>query len=140
MAYSDNELVSSADVDPEVALFPDADGVMPMTFAQGAVTIRRGTPVARNSATGYWTTWASGGSNETGIVAGFAYDDIVLDSDEEVLGQVMFAGVVKVDADLPLPAGQTLANLKTALKDSALRGAGIKAQGLGGGFQPAIGA
>lgn len=64
-----------------------------------------------------------------GEVRGFVWpDEIVLDSDEQVLGQVMLAGRVHYD-DLVLPAGETESVFKTALRDGP-RALGLIIEGL----------
>lgn len=68
-------------------------------------------------------------TNETHIIRGFIYpDSVVLDVDEEVLGNVMLEGKLHFD-DIVLPTGETAANLKDACR-SGLRERGLIVQGL----------
>ena len=116
MAYNPNELYSDADVSPSPRIA--AKRIGPKTFASGSGTLAKGTPVARSSATTFWVPWTNAGGNQTGTIRGFVWpDDVVLDSDEEVLGQVMLEGDLHYD-DIPVPTGETAANMATALKVS----------------------
>jgi hypothetical protein len=75
------------------------------------------------------TVEAGGSANGTNVIRGFVWPDaITLDSDEEVLGNVMLAGIVHY-ADIPLPSGESTASLQAALR-SGVRELGITVQGL----------
>lgn len=68
-------------------------------------------------------------AGETNKVKGFIWPDaVVLDSDEEVIGNVLLEGKVHYD-DITLPAGETAANLKGALRNGP-RTEGLIIQGL----------
>lgn len=68
------------------------------------------------------------GKDQSGV-RGFVWpDEVVLDADEEVLGQVMLAGRVHY-ADIVLPAGETESVLKADLQNNA-RSLGLIIQGL----------
>lgn len=76
----------------------------------------------------YTLTETQAGKDQSGV-RGFIWpDDVVLDSDEEVLGQVMLEGIVHYD-DIVLPAGEVEATLKLELQDHA-RDRGLTIQGL----------
>lgn len=64
----------------------------------------------------------------TSVIAGFLWPDEVVLATGEVLGQVMLAGEIHYD-DIPLPSGETEADLKAALR-SGPRALGIYIQGL----------
>lgn len=68
-------------------------------------------------------------SNGADVIRGFLHPDaLTLAAAEEVLGQVMLEGTIHYE-DIPLPAGETVADLKAALR-SGLRERGIHVQGL----------
>jgi len=102
-------------------------------FIVGSGTVLRGTPVVRNSSTGFWTVWANGGTNDTGNIRGFTREDVVLDGSDNVLGGVMFAGELNYD-DVVLPAGESESNLKLALVGGTptLREMNIRVSGVTG--------
>lgn len=65
-------------------------------------------------------------------IDGFVWPDaITLDSDEEVLGNVMLGGRVHV-ADIPVISGYTEGALKAALRDKQVRDSGFIIEGLDG--------
>ncbi len=65
-------------------------------------------------------------------IDGFLWpDDLVLDSDEDVLGQVMLRGRIHV-GDIVLPATETQGSLEAALRDQQVRDSGIIVEGLEG--------
>lgn len=128
MAYNANELYKSASgTNP----FPRCEPrtIQPKTFASGSGTLDPLTPVAFNTSSNKWVVWANGGANGAGTIKGFVgFDAVVLDSDEEVLGNVILEGKLHLD-DIPVPSGQTLSNLKIALR-SGPRDLGLIIQGL----------
>jgi len=127
MALNPNELFSSASVAALKRV--EAKTIQPKTFASGSGTLAALTPVAFNTSTGFWVVWTNGGANGTGTIKGFVWPDaVVLDSDEEVLGNVLLEGKIHY-ADIALPDGETAANLKGALRDGP-RSLGIIIQGL----------
>lgn len=127
MAYNPNELFSSASKADTLRVFPRA--IQPKTFAAGSGTLAKLCPVAFNTSTNQWVVWTNGGANGTGTISGFVWPDaVVLDSDEEVIGNVLMQGRVHY-ADIPVPTGETADNLKTALR-SGPRGLGLIIEGL----------
>ncbi len=65
-------------------------------------------------------------------IDGFLWpDDITLDSDEEILGQVMLTGRIH-EGDIPIIAGYTKPQLDAALKSGQVRDSGIIVEGLEG--------
>jgi hypothetical protein len=65
-------------------------------------------------------------------IDGFVWPDaVVLDSDEEVLGQVLLGGRIHVD-DIPIVSGYTSAILKAQLRDKQVRDSGFIIEGLEG--------
>ena len=66
---------------------------------------------------------------DVNTIKGFVWPDaVVLDSDEEVIGNVLLEGKLHYD-DIALPAGEIAANLKGALRDGP-RALGLIIQGL----------
>lgn len=96
-------------------------------FASGVITVSIGI----GSLTGggsYVLTETQAGKDQSGV-RGFVWpDEVVLDSDEEVLGQVLIEGRVHY-GDIVLPAGETESVLKADLQDNA-RSLGLIIQGL----------
>jgi hypothetical protein len=65
-------------------------------------------------------------------IDGFVWpDDVVLDSDEEVMGQVMLTGRAHV-GDIVVPSGETQGSLNHALRERQVRDSGIIIEGLVG--------
>lgn len=127
MALNPNELFASNTVSALKRV--EAKTIQPKTFASGSGTLAQLTPIAFNTSTGFWVPWTDGGANGTGTISGFVWpDEVVLDSDDEVMGNVLLEGKVHYD-DIALPSGETEANLKTALRDGP-RGLGLIIQGL----------
>lgn len=129
MALNPNELwQSAAGEGGGLRFFPEVN--QPKEFAQGLLVLAKGTAVTYNTSTGKWQVFDADGMNGTNLVKGFVWpDDITLDADEEVLGQVMLTGRVHI-ADIPLVSGQyNLAELSANLQANA-RGIGIIVEGL----------
>lgn len=110
----------------------EANSIQPKTFAAGSGTLAKLTPVMFNTATDEWEVWAADPATGTeGAIAGLVWpNEIVLDSDEEVLGNVMLSGRVHFD-DIVLPDGESEDDLKEACRTD-LRIRGILVQGLDG--------
>lgn len=99
------------------------------TFANGSGTLAPLTPVAFNTSTKKWVVWANGGSNDTNAVKGFVWHNpVTLHSTNDVQGIIMLRGRIHM-ADIVLPAGEDLDNLKNALRANA-RLLGIDVEGL----------
>lgn len=130
MALGDNELFSSNTEAAKLRVFPEG-ATQPKTFAVGAVTILKGTPVAFDSVAETWKVFAdAGAATETDLIRGFVWpDDIVLDAGDEVLGQVMLRGRIHRD-DVQLPAGETQANVDAAMAVGLRDRTGIIVEGL----------
>lgn len=127
VAYGTNEQVSSASVAAKLRY--EATSIQPKTFAAGSGTLAPLTPVAYNTSTNFWVPFANGGANGTGTIKGFVGPDpIVLAASNEVLGNVIMGGTIHL-ADIPIIAGYTLAQLKTALTGT-VRALGYKIQGM----------
>ena len=129
MALNPNELRTTA---PGIGsgLRVYSTSTQPKTFAQGSGTLAKATPVAKHTTTGHWHVWDNGGANGLNVIGGFVWsDDIALDSDEEVIGNVMMSGRIHY-GDIVLPAGEMESDLKTAL--SAAREKGFIIEGLEG--------
>ena len=73
---------------------------------------------------------AQAGSS-AGVIKGFLWpDEVTLDSDEEVMGQVMLAGKIHFD-DIEIPSGSTAAGLRTAIRNG-VRALGFTIEGMNG--------
>jgi len=109
-----------------------AEAIQPKPFnnVAGSPTYLKYSPVAFNTSTGNWVIWASGGANGAGTIKGFLAEDVTVDADdgEEVLANVILKGRIHI-GDVTVPAGQTLDNLKIAMR-SGLRELGFIIQGL----------
>lgn len=127
MALNPNELFSSASEAAKLRVEPIT--IQPKKFASGSGTLAALTPVAYNTSTNMWVVWTNGGANGTGTISGFVWPDaVVLDSDEEVLGNILLEGKIHHD-DIPVPSGETQNNLDAALR-SGPRALGLIVQGL----------
>jgi len=133
MAYAARELLSSSDQDrfPRAKPKPDTGVIVGTLAAVGAApTYPVLTPMAFNTSTAKWVVWTSGGANGTGKVSGFVYPDaVVTDAANEVMAQLLVDGVVHLD-DLEVPSGETLANLKIALRTPTTRSVKLHVEGL----------
>lgn len=127
MAYNPNEqFASAAGKGSALRCFPQ--DILPVTFAAGSGTLAPLRAVAFNTSSNKWVPWTNGGANGAGTIKGFVWPDaVVLDSDEEIIGQVLIQGEIHFD-DIPV-AGGTLAELKTACR-SGPRDLGIIITGL----------
>ena len=129
MALEPNELFASNTVGPDLRFFPEAGSIQPKTFAAGAITLLKGTPIAFDSVALTWKIWEDSGANETGIIRGFVWpDDVKLEAGGEVLGQVFMKGRLHA-ADVVLPAGELQAGLDANLQ-LGLRERGFIVEGL----------
>lgn len=129
MALQTNEKVSSVTSIPATKrVWPTV--IQPKTLAavSGAPTLAILTPLAFNTSTGFWVVWTSGGANGTGSIAGFLNEETVTSATLETLVNVILGGEIHYE-DIPVPSGETLANLKTALR-SGPRTLGLTITGL----------
>lgn len=132
MAYADRELFVQDDAVPaKPRIYPREGGVVVGTLAAvgAAPTYLKMTPMAFNTATNLWVVWTSGGGNNTGVVGAILYEEITVDAADTVHAQLMTDGEFHID-DIAVPSGETLANLKTALKNPATRNQLLRVQGL----------
>lgn len=98
-----------------------------------AVSASLGSLTGGGSATLTETT-AGVGDLESGDydIAGFVWPDpVTLDSDEEVIGNVLMSGTIHFD-DIPIVSGYTSNQLKEALRNGGVRQLGFMIQGLSG--------
>lgn len=117
-----------------------ANKVAVVKLAAGTALLPQGTPLARNSSTGFWVPFTQGGMNDTATIRAFVYDaPIQLVSGGEVLGVVLTDGEV-YEADVNTAAIRAVlggspseANVQTALAGGTptLRELGIFVRGLG---------
>lgn len=106
-----------------------AERVAVKEFGQGSGTLSVMAPLAFNTSTNKWVPFEVSGSNGTGTIKGFVWpDEIVLDSDEEVLGQVLLRGILHED-DVLAATTEADGGTRTALR-SGPRGLGLDVQGL----------
>lgn len=106
----------------------EVTSVQPKKFATGSSTLARLTMVAFNTSTNLWVPWTNAGANDTGVAKGMVWpDEIVLDSSDEVLGQVMLRGKVHRD-DVPLNS-ESQSNVDVELQ-TGMRELGIDVQGI----------
>lgn len=126
MAYNANEKYSALYSNQNDLKRLNPSSVQPKQFASGSGSIAPLQAVAFNTSTNMWVPWANGGANGTGTISGFAEREIVLDADEEVLGNVIMGGQIHMD-DIPVFGG-TATQLKAACV--SLRSLGFNIQGL----------
>lgn len=128
MALGPNELFTSNTEAAKLRIF--STSTQPKTFATGAVTLAKGSPVAFDTVSKTWKIWANAGGDETNLIRAFIWpDDVKLDAADEVLGQVLMAGRVHA-GDVVLPAGETQPNLDAALQAGVRERTGIIIEGL----------
>lgn len=82
----------------------------------GAPLLPVGEPVAFDDTALKWKDWTHNGGNATGSIRAFVFPfDVQLSATTETLGVVMTKGEINY-ADIKLPAGESEANLKAALR------------------------
>lgn len=129
MANQPKELFGSAIPQlPNLRAFPAEDGIAVQQLEQlGAdADVAHLTPLFESSGT--WGIWADADATVDGFLWAPGEAHAGLDSGETNI-QVFKAGVIHAD-DIPLPSGQTLGTLQTALRSQAMRDQGIVIQGL----------
>lgn len=117
-----------------------ANRVAVVKLAAGTALLPVGTPLARNSSTGFWVPFVQGGMNDTATIRAFVYDTPVqLLAGGEVMGIALVDGEV-YEADVNTAAIRAVlggsaseANVQTALAGGtpSLRELGIYVRGLG---------
>ena len=128
MAYAAHEKFSSASgLGSEEMVAPER--ILPKTLASGSGTLARLTPVAFNTSTNFWVVWDADGPNGTDVISGFLNEEVTLDGSNELIANVILAGVIHRDA-VPVPSAETQNDLDTALKAATLREKGLFVQGL----------
>lgn len=116
-----------------------ANRLMVVKLAAGTALLPVGTPLARNSSTGFWVPFTQGGMNDTANIRAFVYDSSVqLLAGGEVMGVALIEGEV-YEADVNTAAiravlggSPTEGNVQTALAGGTptLRELGIIVRGL----------
>lgn len=139
MALASNELFAGPTNVP-VTPRMHASRVQVIKLASGSALLPIGTPLARNSSTGFWVPFTQGGMNDTATIRAFVYDKSVqLNGSGEVLAVALFEGEV-YEADVNTAAIRAVlggspseANVQTALAGGTptLRELGILVRGLG---------
>lgn len=133
MALNPNEKFdSAAGKGSSLRCFPHS--TQTKEFAAGSGTLAPLTALAYNTTTDKWVVFDADGTNGTNIIKGFLWpDELVLDSDEEVLGVVAMNGRIHVD-DIPEVSGSyNNAQLLAALRGesaSNVRSLGFVIEGL----------
>lgn len=131
MAYNvtNNELVGTPTTFPAtLRMWPTVAQPKTVAGVSGAPLLARALPMAFNTSTNKWVVWTSGGANGTGTVSGFLMDPVQTHATDDSLAQMMLGGEIHFD-DIPVPSGETSANLKTSLR-SGPRGLGLTIVGL----------
>jgi hypothetical protein len=129
MALNPNELFSTATGQTPTRTIAHRVGTK--VFASGSGTLAVNAPVAFNTSTGFWVPWDADGSNGAALLKGLVFPDpIVLDSDEEVIGQVLLEGIVHLD-DVQAATSELDADILAELQAEA-RLLGIHVQGAAG--------
>lgn len=133
MAFNPNELFASTTRGPALRVEPLT--IQPKTFGPvGAAPLYpKLTPLGFDTSlgsAGKWVVWANAGGNGSNAIAGFVADDdgVQIDAANDVPGNVIMRGKIHW-ADIPLPAGETQANLNAKLR-SGPRALGLEIQGL----------
>lgn len=129
MAQNANQLVGSVtSIASTLRMWPETIHPKEIAAISGAPLLARGLPMAFNTSTSKWVVWTSGGANGTGTVSGFLAEPHQSNATDETLAPMMMRGKIHFD-DIPVPSGETSANLKTSLR-SGPRGLGIDIDGL----------
>ena len=120
-----------------------AKSLMVLKLASGSSLLPVGTPLAKNSSTGFWVPFTQGGMNDTANIRAFVYEqDVQLNGSGEVLAVCLIEGEV-YEADVNTAAIRAVllgspsqGNVQTALVAGTptLRELGIIVRGLPGSF------
>lgn len=140
MALQVNELFAGPTTVP-VKPRMHAEKVMVLKLAAGTALLPLGTPMAKNSSTGFWVPYVQAGTNDTGTIRAFVYEkEAQLLAGGEILAVLLMRGEV-YEADVNTAAiravlggAPTEANVQAALVGGSptLRELGILVQGLPG--------
>ena len=112
MALNANELFSSATRNPQGRHVWSMIQPKVIAATSGAPILAQMTPISRGASAGDpWVVWA-----DAADLVGFVADKegIATNATDEVMGNVALSGIIHID-DIVIPAGSTLAALKTAL-------------------------
>lgn len=116
MAYQNPEHYLSVDRVPFSRCIPEIVGEKTIAAIGAAPTLTRLMPMAYNTSTNKWVVWTNGGANGTGTILAFIWpDEVPTDAANDTLAVMLLAGELHFD-DIPVPSGETSANLKTALR------------------------
>lgn len=129
--YAANNLVSSVTTIPAtLRIFPTS--VHPKTLAAvaGAPTYDVGTPFAFNTSTKKWVVWTNGGAAGTGTILGFLAEKTTVDATDPIIANMIMGGKLHF-ADIPVPSGETRANMMAALI-AGTRALGFDIEGIDG--------
>lgn len=130
MTYATRNLVGSAtDTAATTRTFPTKARPKTLVAVGAAPLYAQLTPMAVHATTGKWAVWANAGSNNLNIISGFLLEATQTDATNEVLAVMILAGKIHF-SDIPIPSGETEANLKTALRAVTTREKGFDIEGL----------
>jgi|GEM_PF-2072782 len=143
MALGTNELFASRDFSGRPRMVVERNKVATIDGGgvDAAATLPVGSPLAFDTSVGGWVPYTQGGSNGSGVIAGFvAHQAVTVDATDDVQATVMLAGEVHADdintaairaaVALASGAGVTAGDLTAALKLSALRDKNLHVRGL----------
>lgn len=135
MALQTNELYNERDFPQSIRMVVKDNTVADL--AAGTALLPIGTPMAKNSSTGFWVPFTQGGSNGTNVVRAFiAHATVQLKAGGEVKGVLMLTGEIHRDdvntaaIRAVLGGGPTEGNVDTVLSADGLRDAGIIVRGI----------
>lgn len=128
MALNPNELFSSNSANDATRTI--AHRVIVGKFKQGSGTLSVNAPLAYSTDDDMWVPYdAAGGPAGADSIRGFLFpDELTLDSDEEVLGQILVEGILHID-DILAATSEADASVKADLQANA-RALGLHIQGL----------
>jgi hypothetical protein len=133
VTYNTPDWYSTTDVTAYPRILPDADGgVKRATLAAitGAPTLAVGYPLAIDSVSNQFVPWSAGGTQNNDEIKAFLYPRAVdAHATDASLIIVLWSGIIHYD-DIVLPAGETAADLKAALRTDELRKRGLRIDGL----------
>lgn len=143
MALGTNELFASRDFGgrPRMVVERNKVGTIGGGGVSAAVELPVGAPLAWDTVVGAWVPYTQGGSNGSGVIAGFvAHQAVTVDATDDVQAVIMLAGEVHRDdintsairtaLDTASGATPSEANIDAALKVASLRQRGITVRGL----------
>ena len=143
MALGTNELFASRDFSgrPRMVVERNKVGTIDGGGVSAAATLPVGSPLAYDTTVGGWVPFTQGGSNGSGVIAGFvAHQEVTVDATDDVQCTIMLAGEVHADdidtsairtaTALASGAAVSTAQMVAALKVSALRDKNLHVRGL----------